>query len=362
MRSKPPPLRFNRPPHRGLFTLLFSLLYAIAAAPSSEAESLSDVQIKMGSRFEITVVHTDETISRRALTAAWHEIDRIEKTISSWDPNSETSAVNRAAGIEPLEVSDELFRLIQRSIKISTLTEGAFDISFAGAGRLWDFKAEHPVLPDRAALSATLELVDYTSIKLDRVRRTVYLPKPGQKIGFGGIGKGYAANRAMKVLREQGITSAVVSAGGDLVTRGTREDGSPWSIVIVDPLDRDRAFATLRLNNQAVVTSGDYESFVEIDGVRYAHIIDPRTGYPVRDVRSVTIVCPDAELADALATGVFVLGREAGIALVEQLRGIETLVVDADGIVHTSTGLATAADTAQTAHSTHHKTPVQEED
>ena len=317
-------------------------VYAAAwlAGAGLAAATLSDAAVKMGSRFEITVVHRDEVAAARAIAAAWSEIDRIEGAISSWDPASETSAVNRAAGVGPVVVSRELFALIRRSIKISDLTGGAFDITFGGVGKLWDFKAERPVLPSAEAIATALALVDYGSVVLDPAGPTVFLPRAGMRIGFGGIGKGYAANRAMKILTEHGIDSAVVSAGGDLVTRGRREDGAPWSILIVDPLDRDTAFATLRLTDQAVVTSGDYESFVEIEGVRYAHILDPRTGYPVRDVRSVTIVCPDAELGDALATGVFVLGRDEGLALVEQLRGIEALVVDADGRVHTTRGLS----------------------
>jgi thiamine biosynthesis lipoprotein len=308
----------------------------VVVADEGTAQSVKDVQIKMGSRFEVTVVHEDPVVAQQAVAAAYAEIDRIEELISSWRETSETSRVNRGAGQGPVAVSPELFELVRRSLKVSKLTDGAFDITFAGAGKLWDFKAEHPRLPDPKAVEAALELVDYRLLRLDADKHTLELPKEGMAIGFGGIGKGYAANRAVEVLRKSGAAGGVVNAGGDLLAFGEREDGTPWTVAIADPLKPDDVFAYLHVSGQAVVTSGDYERYVEIDGVRYAHILDPRTGQPVRDVRSVTIVCPNAELADALATGVFVLGRDKGLALLNQLRGIEGMIVDAEGALHFS--------------------------
>ena len=303
-------------------------------AVGADAETIKDVRKKMGSRFEITAVHADLEVAGRAIDRAYSEIDRIEAMISSWRPASVTSEVNRQAGRRPVAVPEELFNLLRRSIKLSELTGGAFDVTFAGLGRLWDFKAEVPRLPEADAVRRALAHVGYRKLVLDSDARTVFLDDPGARIGFGAIGKGYAANRAVLVLKESGIKSGVVSAGGDLVAFGRREDGGLWDIGIAHPLYRDRIFARLPLSEQAVVTSGDYESFVTIDGKRYAHILDPRTGYPVEHLRSVTIVCPDAELADGLATAVFVLGPQAGLELVNALRGVEALLVDAGGGLH----------------------------
>ncbi len=308
-------------------------------AISSHAETVKDVRKKMGSRFEITAVHADLEQAARAVDRAYSEIDRIEAMISSWRPASATSEVNRQAGRRPVAVPEELFNLLRRSLKLSELTGGAFDVTFAGVGRLWDFQAEAPALPDAGEIRRALAHVGYRKVVLDPAEGTVFLDDPGARIGFGAIGKGYAANRAVLVLKENGIRSGVVSAGGDLVAFGRREDGRMWDIGIAHPLHRDRVFARLPLSEQAVVTSGDYESFVTIDGQRYAHILDPRTGYPVAHLRSVTVVCPDAELADGLATAVFVLGPDEGLELVNALKGIEALLVDAEGELHFSGGL-----------------------
>ncbi len=314
------------------------VLVAIAAAlaSASSAETVKDVRKKMGSRFEITAVHADLETAGRAIDSAYAEIDRIESMISSWRPASITSEVNRQAGRQPVEVPEELFNLVRRSLKLSELTSGAFDVTFAGLGGLWDFKAEEPRLPQAEAIRAALIHVGYRKVVLDPTEQTIFIKDPETRIGFGAIGKGYAANRAVFVLKENGIRSGVVSAGGDLVAFGRREDGRLWDIGIAHPLHRDQIFAHLPLSEQAVVTSGDYESFVTIDGKQYAHILDPRTGYPVEHLRSVTIVCPDAELADGLATAVFVLGPQEGLKLLNALRGIEGMLVDATGGLHFS--------------------------
>ncbi len=317
---------------------ILAMAAALLAAPG-HAETVRDVRKKMGSRFEITAVHAEGSTAARAIEHAYGEIDRIEAMISSWQPSSATSEVNRQAGHRPVAVPEELFNLVRRSIKLSELTGGAFDVTFAGVGRLWDFKAEEPRLPDPDAVRRALAHVGYRKLVLDPAERTIFLDDPEARIGFGALGKGYAANRAVFVLKEQGIASGVVSAGGDLIAFGHKEDGSLWDIGIAHPLHRDQVFARLPLSEQAVVTSGDYESFITIDGKRYAHILDPRTGYPVAHLRSVTVVCPDAELADGLATAVFVLGKDEGLKLINALRGIEGLLVDGDGELHFSDGL-----------------------
>lgn len=319
---------------------LVALVVIVLAPPSiALAATVKDVRKKMGSRFEITAIHRDEAEAHRAIELAYAEIERIEEMISSWRSTSETSAVNRRAGAEPQQVSQELFNLVRRSLKLSELTDGAFDITFAGVGRLWDFNDPHPTVPTPEAIRAALDHVGYQKIVLNSADRTLFLDDPGARIGFGAIGKGYAANRAVWALKQQGIASGVVNAGGDLVAFGRQEDGDPWEIGIAHPRRRERIFARLPLTEQAVVTSGDYESFFLIDGKRYAHILDPRTGFPVDHLESVTIVCPDAELADGLATAVAVMGPVEGLALVDRLKGIEALLVDLEGRLHFSSGL-----------------------
>ena len=312
-------------------SLALPVALSLVWAHPSAAETVRDVRKKMGSRFEITAVHSDRVRARDAVDRAYEEIDRIEAIISSWQPTSATSEINRNAGKRATVVPQELFHLVRRSIKLSELTGGAFDITFASMGRLWDFQATEPRMPDPEAVRQALEHVDYRNITLDPDERSISLEDPASRIGFGAIGKGYAANRAVWVLKADGIENGVVNAGGDLVAFGRREDGRQWDIGIAHPVYRDHIFARLPLSEQAVVTSGDYESFVTIDGKRYAHILDPRTGYPVDHLRSVTIVCPDAELADGLATAVFVLGPAEGLKLVNELNGIEALLVDAEG-------------------------------
>ncbi len=302
-------------------------ILGIVASPGLMAETSKSTGSAMGSKFEITAVHEDPAQAELAIEAAWTEIERIESVISSWRRDSETSRVNAASGLEPVRVSEELFQLIKRSMKISQLSGGAFDISFAGAGRLWDFKARNPAIPAQEELSASLTTVGWEDIQLDSKEPTVFLPKAGTRIGFGAIGKGYAANRAVAVMERFGVTGGVVSAGGDLRAFGHREDGELWSVGIADPRAEHGVFARIPITNGAVVTSGDYEQFFLIDGQRFAHILDPRTGWPVDHLISVTVLGPDAELADALATASFVMGPEKGLALLEKVKGFEGIMI-----------------------------------
>ena len=322
---------------RGLAAACWLLVVLVATA--AHAATVKDVRSKMGSRFEITAVHDQEAAAHEAVEAAWAEIDRLEAMISSWREDSETSAVNRNAGVRPVRVSPELFRLIRRAVKVSELTAGAFDITFAGVGDLWDFRSGESAVPGRERIAAALRHVGYRRIVLDEERGTVFLDDPGARIGFGAIGKGYAANRAVFVLKEHGVRGGLVSAGGDLVAFGRREDGEPWSIAIAHPRDPKRVLARIPLTEQAVVTSGDYEQYFIHDGRRYSHIIDPRTGWPASGLQAVTVICPDAELADALATAAFVLGIEEGLALVEPMEGVEALFVTETGEVRSTSNV-----------------------
>lgn len=290
----------------------------------------------MGSRFEITVVARNQAQADYQIDQAVAEIRRIESLISSWDPRSETSEINRQAGIKPVKVSGELFELISRCLELSRLTDGAFDISYASMDRLWSFDGSMKDLPSAKEITASVARVGYQKIQLNRADQTVFLKEKGMKIGFGAIGKGYAADKAKDLLREKGVVAGIINASGDMSSWGTQPGGKPWQVAITNPMDKTKSFGLLPMAEGAVVTSGDYEKFVHFDGKRYSHIMDPRTGYPATGIASVTVFAPKAELADALSTAVFVMGIETGLDRIDQLDGIECIIVDDSGKLFTS--------------------------
>lgn len=285
----------------------------------------------MGSRFDITVVANDSNQGNKYIDTAVAEITRIEKLISSWDVNSQTSEINRNAGIKPVKVDSELFDLIQRAIGISVLTDGAFDISYASMDRIWQFDGSMTEMPSEEEITASVSKVGFQNIILDKENNTVFLKLEGMKIGFGAIGKGYAADKAKDLLISKGVPSGIINASGDMNTWGKQPNGSEWKVAITNPMDKNKVFALLPITNGAVVTSGNYEKFVIFNDKRYTHIIDPRTGYPSSGIISVTVFAPKAELADALATSVFVMGKEAGLDRINQLPKIECIIIDDKG-------------------------------
>lgn len=285
----------------------------------------------MGSRFDITVVANDSIQANKYIDTAIAEISRIEKLISSWDANSQTSEINRNAGIKPVKVDKELFDLIERAIGISKLTDGAFDISYASMDKIWKFDGSMTKMPSKEEIIASVEKVGYQNIVLDKMDSTVFLKLEGIKIGFGAIGKGYAADKAKSLLISKGVPSGIINASGDMNTWGKQPNGNEWKVAITNPMDKNKVFALLPITNGAVVTSGNYEKYVNFNDKRYTHIIDPRTGYPSSGIISVTVFAPKAELADALATSVFVMGKEAGLDRINQLPKIECIVIDDKG-------------------------------
>ncbi|MEO1450282.1 MAG: FAD:protein FMN transferase [Bacteroidota bacterium] len=293
----------------------------------------------MGSDFALTAVATDSSTASAAIAAGIQEIQRIEGRISSWAEDSETSAINRAAGTSPTPVSTELFQLINRASKVSALTEGAFDLTFGPLMRCWPLRDSSFQWPDSALVRKVRKLVGYQQIELDREASTVFLPQQGMQIGFGAIGKGYAANRARTIMQAFGLQGGMVNAGGDLTCWGDDLNQTGWTIGISDPGNTERIHTRLQINNLAVVTSGDYINYILHNGIRYSHILDPRTGYPVVNMSSVTVICSDAELADALATGVSVMGATEGINLLEQLREIEGIILTGDGQILQTSGV-----------------------
>lgn len=293
----------------------------------------------MGTRFEITVVAPNEEIGYINIDEAVSEIERIEKIISSWDKDSETSLVNKNAGIKPVRVSRELINLIERSIKISEITDGAFDITYASMDEIWRFDGTMDKVPSKERIAKSVSKVGYQKIQLDQENQTVFLPEKGMCIGFGAIGKGYAADRAKDLLVSKDVKGGIINASGDLTTWGTKVTGEKWLVGIANPLSKDKVFSWLPIIESSVATSGNYEKYIVLDGKKYSHIIDPRTGYPTRGINSVSIFAKQAELCDAMATAVFIMGRDVGLHMVNQIDGVEAVVVDAENKLYKSSGI-----------------------
>lgn len=323
---------------------LIALACSLCCLLSFGQSQQTDVTVKktlklMGTRFEITVVAPNEEIGYINIDEAVSEIERIEKIISSWDKDSETSLINKNAGIKPVKVSRELINLIERSIKISEITDGAFDITYASMDEIWRFDGTMDKVPSQERIEKSVSKVGYQKIQLDQENQTVFLPEKGMCIGFGAIGKGYAADRAKDLLVSKDVKGGIINASGDLTTWGTKLTGEKWLVGIANPLSKDKVFSWLPIIESSVATSGNYEKYIVLDGKKYSHIIDPRTGYPTRGINSVSIFAKQAELCDALATAVFIMGRDVGLHMVNQIDGVEAVVVDAENKLHKSSGI-----------------------
>jgi FAD:protein FMN transferase len=244
------------------------------------------------------------------------------------------------AGIQPVKVDKEVFDLIHRSLKISSLTQGAFDISYGSIDKsLWNFDVNMTSLPSKETAKEMVRLINYRNIILDEKNSTVFLKEKGMRIGFGGIGKGYAADKAKNLLQQKGVESGVVNASGDLVTWGRQPDGKPWTVGIANPYAKFQPFSYLDISNMAIATSGNYEKYAVINGKKYSHTIDPKTGLPVSGIKSVTIICPSAELADAMATPVMVMGVKAGLNLANQMKQIACIIIDDEDRIYTTNNI-----------------------
>jgi thiamine biosynthesis lipoprotein len=283
----------------------------------------------MGNHFEITVVGRDAQWANEKIELGVKEIQRIEKLLTTYAEDSETNLINASAGIVPVKVSEEIILLIERALRISNITQGAFDISYGSADKsLWNFDTTMTSLPSREIAKQSVRLINYKNIIIDKEASTVFLKQQGMRIGFGGIGKGYAAEQAKNVMRAAGVENGVVNASGDLTTWGLMPDGNKWTIGIVHPEMASSVFSYMNVSGLSVATSGNYEKYIMIDGVKYSHTINPKTGLPVTGIKSVTIVSTNAEVADAMATPVMIMGIEAGLNMINQIKDIEAIVID----------------------------------
>ncbi|HIP53021.1 MAG TPA: FAD:protein FMN transferase [Chromatiales bacterium] len=316
--------------------LLIAGLLGLLWAWQAQAAWYSREEAIMGTRISVQLWSDDSAAAEEAIDAVMAEMHRIDALMSPFKTDSQLARVNREAAERPVPVSPELFELVRRALRVSVLSGGAFDITFASVGYAYDYRNRKR--PDEHWVRAHLDRIDYRHVDLDEESRTIRFRLPGVRIDLGGIAKGHAVDRAIALLKQRGIRQALVSAGGDSRLLGDHR-GRPWNIGIRDPRRKDTSTAVLPLADTAISTSGDYERYFEAGGRRYHHILSPSTGRSVDQARSVTILGPDATTTDALSTSVFVLGPERGMALVERLPGIDAVIVDAQGRMHFSSGL-----------------------
>ncbi len=321
--------------------LILTAQAAVAEPPVEPApRKLVYTETAMGTAVQVTLWSDDEDAATRGAQAVFAEFRRLDEMMTTWTPDSEVSRINAAAGGKPVTVSDETFTVIERAVEVSKQSRGLFDITVGAFGGLWRFDEDMTgELPAPADVRARLKQIGWKRIALDRRQRTVRLKRKHMKITLGGIAKGYAVDRAVKILIDGGFADFIVQAGGDMYVSGAKT-GKPWVVGIRDPRGpRDQSFAVAPIADHSFSTSGDYERGFVKDGVRYHHILDPRTGQPARATRSVTVMAKDAFTADAWSKVLFIMGAKQAMPLVERLPDFEAVFVDADNIVHVSSGL-----------------------
>ena len=312
------------------------MLLLTVAAPAAYADWFSDARAMMGTEVSVHLWSDDPEAGRRALEEVFQEASRIDSLMSTYKDESEISKINREAAEGKVVAGDELFGLIQRSLDISVLTHGAFDITYDSVGQHYDFRSRKR--PDAGTVEAEREHIDYRLIKLEQATGTVHFLERGVRINLGGIAKGYVVERGIDILRHRGIPNAIVTAGGDSRLLGDRR-GRPWMVGIRDPRNDGEVAISVPLVDEAISTSGDYERYFDEEGIRYHHIIRPSTGQPAGGVHSATVFGPDAVMTDALSTSVFVMGVERGLTLIGSLPDYESIVIDDGGKVFYSNGL-----------------------
>ena len=317
---------------RLIIFISFLLAGTFGSAQVTQKRTLS----MLGSPFEMTVVAKNIPEADYYIDMSVAEVSRIENLISDWISTTPISQVNKFAGIKPVKVPQEVFDLVERSIKISELTSGAFDISYASMDKIWKFDGSMTKMPTPEEIKNSVSKVGYKNIILDHKNNTLFLKFDGMKLGLGGIGQGFIADKIKTLLISKGVVAGIVNISGDINTWGKQTNGEKWKVGIKNPLNKNKIFATFPLEDSAVETSGSYEKFVTFNGKRYSHIIDTRTGYPSSGVISVSVFAKTTELADALATGIFVLGVDVGLDLVNQLPGIGCIYVDDNGKIYSS--------------------------
>jgi thiamine biosynthesis lipoprotein len=319
------------------FSRSLAIALSLFAVTGAHADWVRREETVMGTRIYVEAWHDDPVQGELALDAVMENMRRIDRLMSHYRPDSQLSQINIHGADGPVVVDPELFELIRTSIHFSEISEGAFDISYASVGYLYDY-ARH-LRPTEKEIVAALPGVDYRNLVLDAPRHAVGFARPGMRIDLGGIAKGYACDRGVEILQRYGIRNAIVTAGGDSRLLGDRR-GRPWVVGIRHPDDKNRVVLSMPLSDVGISTSGDYERYFDEDGVRYHHIIDPKTGHSPSGVRSVTIIGPTATDTEGWSKTVFIKGPVEGLRLIEQYPGLDAVIVDKDGKVWYSKGLA----------------------
>ena len=336
--------REKRPFNILIYLAVTALVFLLLAVPLflKKKEELTYRRPLMGTVVEITVMGGDPSSYDTAVEAAFEEIKRLEEIFSNYKPQSDVSRVSKNAGKGPVKVSPETIEVIEKALFAAQMSKGAFDPTIGVLGNVWGFSGEKGVLPQKGELERLLPLVNYREIYFDREKTTAGLKKKGTALNLGGIAKGFIVSKAADTLKSKGVTKGIIRAGGDLTVfkkeGGGEGGGEPFIIGIQDPRDKDRLIGEAYVSEGAVATSGDYERFFIKEGVRYHHILNPRTGYPAPGTQSATVIAKDATLADAISTAVFVMGRDEGMALMERLPDVEGVIVDSEGKVSVSSG------------------------
>ncbi|CAM3389081.1 FAD:protein FMN transferase [Flavobacterium chungbukense] len=315
-----------------LYKILFFIVMTCCFTMNSQVLR-KRTTLLMGGRFDISIVDKDSLSAEKNINVVIEEISRIERIISDWKSDSQVSEVNQNAGIKPIKVDREVFELAQRAIKLSEITNGAFDVSFAALDRVWKFDGSMTEMPSAEAIKKSVEKVGYKNIILDSVNSTIFLKLKGMKIGFGALGEGYATDKCRKMMLEKGIQAGIINGSGDMSTWGKQPNGNDWKIGITNPFHPEKLIGTVPSKEGAVTTSGNYEKFVVFNGKRYSHIINPATGYPATGLCSVTVFGPNAETANGLSTSMMVLGQKEGLLLLQKFPEYSCLMITDKGKV-----------------------------
>ncbi|GIZ07623.1 FAD:protein FMN transferase [Flavobacterium sp. UMI-01] len=285
----------------------------------------------MGGRFEITLVAKDSITAEENIDEIITEIARIENLISDWKPDSQISKVNQNAGIQAVKVDSEVIQLTQRALKLSSITKGAFDISFAAMDKIWKFDGSMTQMPSAMTVKKSVAKVGYQNIEIDTIQSTIFLKNKGMKIGFGALGEGYATDKCRTMMLKKGIQAGIINATGDMSVWGKHPNGKPWNIGVTNPFQSTDLLGVISVEEGAITTSGSYEKYVILDGKRYSHIINPATGYPSTGLCSVTIVGPSAEQANGLSTSIMVLGKKEGLMLLKKFPDYQYVIISDKG-------------------------------
>jgi FAD:protein FMN transferase len=319
--------------------LLCSAFAGCVGVPTGqESAVVTRAQMQMGTVVKITAVARSESMAQTAATAGFAEIHRLEELLSTWIPTSELSRVNASAGVMPVSVSPETMTVVQGAIQVSEMTDGGFNITIGPVVDAWNV-IENQRIPTEPELKTLRPLLDLKALHADVREQTIFLEKTGMRIDVGGIGKGYAADQAVMAMKKAGALAGVVALSGDIKTFGQLPGGRKFPVGIQHPRKEGEVLVFIDLEDEAISTAGDYERFFERDGVRYHHILDPKTLQPARSCQAVTVIAREGIWADGLDTGIFVMGVESGMRLVEALPGVEAIIVDHEGLVHVSSGL-----------------------